>query len=486
MTIWPRALGLLLGLLYTTLLGAQASPQVTFTTSKPLCLLHFLHTAIGGEHSSQTYRAHIDSALTGDAFTELVGRYGSLDFTSGYRRPNLPRRRYRSRTVMDFLWLHSAASSSLAEFSSRSFGLLPVAEHAELFAVLAKAEPYYDRLVWQPESANIARTERFLDAYEGRVGQLFHQVSGFYGTPWSADIPFTVALCPIPLASGVTSAVPKVNTLVCSYLSRNDEDYKATLGVAVHEMCHSIYDEQPAGLQQQIDDWFTLSRSPFATHAYAYFNEALATAIGNGWAYEQLNGKPDAGAWYADEFIDGFARAIHPIVVAYLKERQTIDRAFVNTAIEAFAKTYPDANRDVDILLNSVGIYADTEDDATLTGYSEEIFSRFRVSSSFLRAPLSSPGAQRSFGYPQLTKLIIVDRDREERWTQLSGRFEELQGREMPTEANATYSFYDVRSKSPVLLFLVESRAGLGQLLEAYKRDGVLSFGESLSVRRGR
>ena len=478
-----RLLPLLALLLTAGFASAQATPGFSFTTSPTLNTLHFMHASVGGEHSSQSYRAFIDSATAGDdAFNELVTRYSQLDFSSGYRRPNLPRRRYRGRTVMDFLWLHASAATSIADFSQRTFGLLSVADHAELFDVLAKAAPYYQRLVYAPQRANIERTERFLDAYEGRVAQLFHQVSGFYGTPWPADIPFTVALAPIPLASGVTSAVPKVSTLVCSYLSENDEDYKATLGVAVHEMCHSIYDEQPAELQQDIDDWFALSKSPHATHAYAYFNEALATAIGNGWAYEQLNGHLDEGQWYADRYIDGYARAIHPLVSAYLREQQTLDRAFVQAAIEAFAKTFPDADRDLAVLLNTVGIYADTEDDRTLSGFSDVLMRRFRVSSSFLRAPLTSPGALRTMGYPQLTKLIIVDRDRRDNWDLLGGRFAHLSTVALPPEENFGYAFYDGESRSTVLVFVVDGVESLARVLDVYKADPLLKMGELVSV----
>jgi len=472
-----------LALIFSLQAVAQRTPGFTFTTSEALNVMHFMHTATGGEHSSPSYRAFIDSnTINDDAFSTLLGRYGALSFDAGYRRPGLPRRRYRARSVMDFLWLHSAASGSLQEFSSRSVGLLSVADHAELFDVLAKAQPYYQRLVAIPQRSNIERTERFLDAYEGRVAQLFWRVSKFYGTPWPADIPFTVALAPIPLATGTTSAVPKVNTLVCSYLSENDEDYKATLGVAVHEMCHSIYDEQPADLQQKIDDWFSLSRNKAAPYAYAYFNEGLATAIGNGWAYEQLNGEVDEANWYADPFIDGFAHALYPLVKSYLAESQAIDRPFIEAAIEAFAKTFPDADRELAVLLNSVGIYADTEDDATLSAYSDEMFGRYRVSSSFLRAPLDSPGAIRSFGYPQLTKVILVDRNRERRWTELANHFDELTGIEMPVGTNASYAFYNASSKSPVVVFLIEDAAGLGHLLDGYKRDKYLQFGEAVSI----
>ena len=459
------------------------APDFSFATNETLCVLHFLHTATGGEHASPTYRHYVDTALAGDAaFAALAARYAALDLDAGYRRAGLPRRRYRSRSVMDLLWLRATSAHSLDDFSERAFGLLPAAQHAELFAVLAAAQPYYRRLVWDRERVAIARAERFLDGYEARVGALFGRVADFYGTPWPASLPFTVALCPIPLASGTTSAVPKASTLVCSYLTGDPDGHRATLGVAVHEMCHSLYDEQPARLQQDLDDWFALSPSPYATYAYAYFNEALATAIGNGWAYERLNGYPDGGEWYADPVIDGFARALLPRASSYLAAGRALDRPFVEAAVEAFAKTFPEAYRDVDVLMHAVGIYADTEDDATLEALSGELFARFRIGSSYLRAPLASGGAVRSMGYPQLTKVFVVDRDRAGNWALLQSTFADVEGLAAPADANVAYAFYDEASRSPVLVLLVEDAAGLGAVLDQLRRDRLLDFGAFVSV----
>ncbi len=463
------------------------SPNFSYSSSEALCVLHFVHTAAGGEHTSQTYRAFIAEATAGDAaFAKTIAEFQEVDLSMSYRRPDLPRRRYRSRSVMDLLWMQSAAANSLEDFSQRSVGLLSATEHGRLFRVLAKAAPYYRRLVAEPQRTNAERMERFLNAYAQRVGLLFNQVTQFYGTPWPTDVPFVTSLVPLPMASGVSTAVPMGNTLVCSYLAENPDDYRAALGVSVHEMCHSIYDEQPAALQTEIDNWFMLSRSPYATHAYSYFNEGLATAIGNGWAYAQLNGRMDTAAWYADEFIDGYAHALYPLVKAYLTEHQQIDRAFVTAAIEAFAKTFPDADRDFAVLVSSMGLYADTENDATLTGYSEAIMQRFKVNSSYLRAPLRNQATQQTMGYPQLTKVVIIDREREQRWTELGTRYEDMAAVRLPTDRNFHYSFYDEASRSAVIVFVVEGQAGLDKLLETIKYDRILRFGETVALAKVR
>jgi len=156
----------------------------------------------------------------------------------------------------------------------------------------------------------------------------------------------------------------------------------------------------------------------------------------------------------------------------------------VEAAIEAFAKTFPDADRDLNVLFNRVGIYSNSENDESLTEYTDELFKRFKVSSSFLRAPLTSPGAKSSMGYPQLTKLIIVDDEPELNWERLGGKFEEIAAVNRPRSKNFSYTFYDQPSKSTVVLFVVENNAALSELLEVYKLQPLVELGQSLSLDR--
>ena len=209
----------------------------------------------------------------------------------------------------------------------------------------------------------------------------------------------------------------------------------------------------------------------------------MATAIGNGWAYEQLNGRIDTAAWYADDYINGFAQALYPMVKVYLRERPSgLIVLFINAAIEAFAKTFPTADHDVAVLLNSVGIYADTEDDELLTAYSQALLSRFRVASSYLRAPLHSTATLRTLSYPQLTKVIIVDRDREARWNDLGNQYLDVSAVDIPRDRNFYYAFYDDPSRSVVLIFLVEGTQRLNELMETLKQERQINFGEVVSL----
>ncbi|RYF31747.1 MAG: hypothetical protein EOO38_31440 [Cytophagaceae bacterium] len=118
------------------------------------------------------------------------------------------------------------------------------------------------------------------------------------------------------------------------------------MGVILHEMCHVLYDEQPAEIQHEIQKWFDENPSSFAPAAYTFFDEAMATALGNGYAYKELKGQMDSTEWYNNPYINGFAKALYPVAEQYLNSGKPIDKAFIDAAIAIFEKTFPDSLTD--------------------------------------------------------------------------------------------------------------------------------------------
>jgi hypothetical protein len=64
-------------------------------------------------------------------------------------------------------------------------------------------------------------------------------------------------------------------------------------------------------------------------------NEVLATALGNGYVYEQLDGKIDDGDWYNRKYISLMAKQIYPLVTEYINEKK-IDRSFIDNYIKQY------------------------------------------------------------------------------------------------------------------------------------------------------
>jgi hypothetical protein len=210
----------------------------------------------------------------------------------------------------------------------------------------------------------------------------------FYGSHWPDDQPLTIVLHPIPAARGHTTAtiisdVAPVEALL------DEEDLAGRFGVVFHEICHGLYASQPLARQRELDGYFTREarRSPYAAQAYALINEALATALGNGWARRRAAGRLDPGRWYDDAQIAGFARALYPEVEAYLEAGRAMDRRFVQRAVETLRRTSPEAIHAYASLLKE--LFLATDGKAVDLGEARRVVRRhFRVPSMTRASPL--------------------------------------------------------------------------------------------------
>ena len=89
--------------------------------------------------------------------------------------------------------------------------------------------------------------------------------------------------------------------------------------------------------------------------------EAFATAAGE-WVHARQTGRPQAGEWYEDDYINRYAQAIYPLVAGYTERDQTIDSAFVTQAVSLFDKSFPQAATDYVSLFRNVLYWSDAED----------------------------------------------------------------------------------------------------------------------------
>ena len=295
-----------------------------------------------------------------------------------------------------FIW-RTLEAQNLDELRRSTQGLLPLATQNRFFELLAAFEPIYDALIWNP---NTAKFEEYLGRFratvpESRLDEMFDAAALFYGAQWPEGLPFTVAVYPIPGGRGNTSA-ESAGSLETVAVLLDEKDLPGRFAVMFHEMCHSLYASQPAAFQREFESYFENPSDPYAAVAYSLINEALATAVGNGWAFEQATGSRDENPWYSDPAIDGFAKAIHPLVTEYLAAGRTIDRPFVERSIALFRAKFPDAPYRFDTLFRQIVIFADGETvrsvelrDALRTG--------FRISSIDSFEPIDGGEALHSF-----------------------------------------------------------------------------------------
>lgn len=459
-------------------LFAQQEAFIQIEANKTLSLFSFLETASEANGTSRSFHKFIHDNLGSDeAFKKLVSDYKGIKFNYHFQREEFPENRHSFREIKDLIWVAASYAESLEDFNQRIVGYLPHASHRKLLSVMRAAEPYYEDLVWDKEQENIKRIKEQLSTYKGQIEDLFLTVSKFYGTSWSKEVPFRILLYPIPLERGYTTAIPKGNALICSFLSKNERDYEGRLGVIIHEMCHILFDEQRQRLQQDIDKWFSKSDSDWSKLAYSYLDEGLATAIGNGWAFEQIHGKPDTTEWYNDKYINGFAKALFADCSTYLNQGKEMDKDFVEKGIAHFEKTFPKAIYELDILMNEITLFANSEKNDDVEYISYEIRRNFRIRSQWFSTPIADERSLRLLDKKQTTKFFLIEEKHQASIQLIREQFQDLD-QELDPDQNFIYSFKDKKTQSPVILLNLQKLDDLERALKTLRSDPYLEFGE--------
>ncbi len=437
---------------------------IQIEANKTLGLFSFLETSSGQLGTSSSFQKFINDSLKNDQqFVQLVETYSKLNLNYSLRRQEFPNDRYSSTTAKDLLWIAASNSSNIDDFNERIIGLLPHQTQVQLITMFKKAEPYYTTLIWEKEQENITRIQNQLEPYKDQIKHLYLNISQFYNTSWDTSIPFKIMLYPIPLRNGNTTAIPKGNALICGFLSNNEKDYKDRLGVIIHEMCHILYKEQQPDVQHQIDEWFATSKSPYASLAYSFFDEALATVLGNGWAFKQLHNGIDTNEWYNNKHIDGFAHALFPLTESYLVDGKHIDQEFVNQAIDLFEKKFPKATEETAILMNSLQLFANTDKEEEINAIADGIHTYFNIRSMWLSTPTLSKESKETFDKKNTTKLFIIESDN---INTLKGIQETFPHINIQTPLNTIRVIKDDTSKSTIIIMNMNS---IDNLNSAYK-----------------
>lgn len=444
--------------------------------------LTFISAASNQPGTAPSYKTVIDSLLGSDpTFQSLAARFSKIEVQSSIHREQFPEKRHPFTSTMDLLWIASANSTSVDDFAIRTIGFLPPNDHTELIDILKNVFPYYTKHIWEPTKTRRMAMEQAILPYTSQIEILFNKVDVFLGSGWSKTTPFKIMLYPIPLKRGGTTAIPKGNNLICSYLSEREKEAEDIIGIAIHEMNHILYDAQPLELQENIDSWFTTSTNPYAPLAYDFFDEGLATAVGNGWAYEQLNGQLDPKEWYNFEYINGFGKKLYPLVKTYMDTNRTIDQAFIEKAIVLFEEAFPKALTDLDILMNNLNFFSQNEEESTMDAYFAGVRERFRMRSAYFSSPIDNEKSMVRFRESNRTKLIVVDQDHETIVPILQKQFPSFPKN---TSKNTSFlaTFYDEPTQSTIILVYTQREADYAPLMDALKAEKYVTHDKILTL----
>lgn len=329
MTILSRLVlvGLACGLLAAAC-TADRAVEVDVRATLPLGIVHLLQSMAGEPGFIPDGAAELSRQrpFTEDEKARLSKVRRLLLEESGRRGLSLP------RTLRKEAYLHGTVPSFLAVLKLR---LSPEPFAIVEDAVLLVAEDY-KRLIWEPARARLAEEQRIIqEQFAGPQGsRLFEQALTFY--PDSSQRSFRVGLVPLPpvLGPGSSSAALPLPEGVLYQVSARSMGERAG-GVVFHEIVHLL---QKRTRQSALMDTFSRSGS---TQAGIETNEAVATVLGNYLFTLRVTGTAPEGTLYSDPYVEGYARALIPVIEDYLARGQQFDDAFVRKAVLAYETAYP-------------------------------------------------------------------------------------------------------------------------------------------------
>ncbi len=437
-----------------------------YKISKPYCVLNFLQSATGSHGTSPSFKQFIISKTSADnEFKSLIEEYSKLNLNDVINREGFPEGRKQSNSIFDLIVVNAASSNTLEEFRLKCLGLIPLETNQKLYKLLSEAEKKYDDLVWKENKNKIEKQFVELSKFKKINETVFNKIRTFYDSSWTSDIPFQVVIYPIPGFDGFSTATPHVNSL-CVGVFTDEIDYASRNGVVLHEMCHILYKEQKLSKQFDIEEFFRDNSTLYSRFAYSYLDEALATAIGNGWAYKIVNNKLDEGEWYADATINAYAKLIYPMVEQYMQKGRSIDRDFIDESIRIFARNFPKSIQDYSILLNKATVYAD---DVTEIEIVNKLADYFQVYSLNLSSPIVHKYSFEFMENSKDTQLFIIYKNQNQTLSEIKKYFPQIEKYKFENKP-LNLSFFDLKGRAVIVLLLNNKDEIKSELLRMKKQ----------------
>lgn len=274
-------------------------------------------------------------------YTDLIAMLDTLQIDFSYQYYEYPYGSKIPGMTSAILKKNLIHSKNINDFKLRSVGLIPNSTLQKLADLLTDFTPVYNELIYLPNKEKFEKQLESISKFveTKNIAGYFETGLNFYNSSWDNSIPFEISFYPLPNSQGF-SAEAFLNNAV-SAIQTDMTDYNVLLSVMMHEIYHILYDEQPLKIKNEIADYFNQNPSKCSNYANLLLNEVLATAVGNGYVYEKLDGKIDQGEWYNWQYINLMAKKIYPTVLEYIEAKNPIDKNFIDTYIKLYEQNFP-------------------------------------------------------------------------------------------------------------------------------------------------
>ena len=207
--------------------------------------------------------------------------------------------------------------------------VLPRRKATRVVDIVATFSEAYNELVWDECSEGVEFTRRALEKLAS--ARDFRRIASLVATFYRMDRhhSFRIILYPVPPPTTQLFGSLEANVITLAVLP-NEDDLSGRLGVVLHEICHALHSALWRG-------WSASTRDDGTQHlaeSLRTIEEALATAIGNGWAPRVLSRRTPLTQWYDDSEVDAHAKALLPLVEEWLEGERSLDLKFVSRSVQ--------------------------------------------------------------------------------------------------------------------------------------------------------
>lgn len=448
--------------------------NVDVSYSRPLATFRFLETLSGHDPNVNEQIFNYLFSSEDVVLNNTIALFNSINVDYTFVWEDYPNTRRKHRSTYDLLISRLATSKNIQDLPQKLIGIIPYKDLNILLLCLDQISPYYNEYIGHEY---LRRTDQEIAKYKTYtpiISESLSLIQQFYSANWPKQLPLVISLLPTPGKAGFTSASPHSNILACTFLTDDSLDYMTRIGVITHEACHVFYDAQPIELQNSIERWFQNHPSLYRDVAYKYFDEGLATAIGNGWMYEKINHKHDTGGWYNNPFIDSYGKALLPLVKYYINETRVIDSFFVDSAIHIFERQFPSSIYEYVPLMNSMTIFSNTGNEYKIKEFSKTIKEHFQVYSYEFITPFKTAESTEAISKKRGTSLFIIENRYRSNMNYLKSVLPELslklEHTRVPFKRNQYYSYINNQNEA-VIIALISDTKSLEALLKAMKKE---------------
>jgi hypothetical protein len=323
--------------------ASKSRLSINICTSKVCGLVYFVETL--AKRSNTTHELcnwyfalnGIDAKLD----NEICDKYSKFldDAANKYDAPDSTG---RQMTLSQRIACMTIDCETLDDLLGKLKPIIPAEGLAAVTTTYKHFEPIYESRIWKPRHPRLMQQ---LEEFQNGITQTeliarLEQVRKFMKSNWPEARPFDTIIIPVPDEPRSSHADSVGQTEIIELCAADSfEERSDTL---FHEICHSLWGR--ANRKKIRKDFEKFD----GAIAYLELNEALATALGQGWfrhlAYP--NAAPQK-VWYGRDITDNYSRGLYPLVTEYLREGRKFDVAFAEKATQIFRKKCPQVDSEI-------------------------------------------------------------------------------------------------------------------------------------------